>query len=51
MLIATAIATALALAPSHPPTPHPFEVSDDLDIKLDAGPDVESGSLLPLARA
>jgi hypothetical protein len=22
-------------APSHPPTPHPFEVSDDLDIELD----------------
>jgi hypothetical protein len=47
MLIATAIATALALAPSHPPTPHPFEVSDDLDIKLDAGPELVRAEVIP----
>src|SRR5688572_13580419 len=47
MLTATAIATALALAPSHPPTPHPFEVSDDLDIELDAGPELVRAEVIP----
>jgi hypothetical protein len=45
MLTATAI--ALALAPSPPPTPHPFEASDDLDIKLDAGPELVRAEVIP----